>query len=131
MPCAVVESEEELQNLIEKIELDQGVKFVKHRQQHPTTTLSTMEQLPNSMNSVACGAVGPYTLYPTSFASIRTLVTDEVIDAYLHLITQNRGDIYHINCVVMTSIFCGRGNIHLHSLLQQVNIDNYTEYWGP
>ncbi|KAL5021387.1 hypothetical protein ScPMuIL_000542 [Solemya velum] len=38
MPCAVVESEEELQNLIEKIELDQGVKFVKHRQQHPTTT---------------------------------------------------------------------------------------------
>ncbi|KAL5019429.1 hypothetical protein ScPMuIL_003487 [Solemya velum] len=92
--------------------------------------VSTMEQLPNSMNSVACGAVGPYTLYPTSFASIRTLVTDEVIDAYLHLITQNRGDIYHINCVVMTSIFCGRGNIHLHSLLQQVNIDNYTEILG-
>ena len=46
-------------------------------------------------------------------------LTDEAIDAYIHVLTAEKTAVYYINCVMMTSIFTGTG---YYGLLQYIDL---------
>ncbi|XP_052820225.1 uncharacterized protein LOC128246056 [Mya arenaria] len=68
------------------------------------------------------GKVGPYVLTVESVKFLQTTLSDEVLDAYLHLLTQSR-NVFHISSVVMTAIFMD--NREIHSLLRKETLCGY------
>ncbi|KAG5267641.1 hypothetical protein AALO_G00223990 [Alosa alosa] len=55
--------------------------------------------------------VGPYTLYDSSFRTLHgnEWLSDEVIDAYLHLLTgKQQKHVHHLSAVVATALFSGQ-----------------------
>ena len=49
-------------------------------------------------------------------------LSDEAIDAYIHVLTAEKTAVYYINCVTMTSIFTSTG---YYGLLQYVDLILY------
>ncbi|KAL5013050.1 hypothetical protein ScPMuIL_011601 [Solemya velum] len=68
--------------------------------------------------------VGPYTISDTSIRHLKGAISDEVIDAYLHLISsRTESRVLHINCITMTAIFTGLQE--RHGLLRKDKIETY------
>ena len=67
--------------------------------------------------------VGPNNITDGSVKFMQSTLSDETIDAYLHVLTVERTYVYHINCLTMTSILTGRD---YHVLLQHVDLQYQT-----
>lgn len=78
-----------------------------------------------------CSKIGPYKLSDRSFYCLKTMLPDEIIDAYTYLLasSQESKHVYHINCTLMTAIF--NGNAELHNYLAEVpKLDDFDVLCG-
>ncbi|KAL5015441.1 hypothetical protein ScPMuIL_009711 [Solemya velum] len=73
--------------------------------------------------------IGPYAIDDASIRHLRGAISDEVIDAYFHLLSvkaENR--VLHVDCVVITAIFTG--HIQRSGLLQNEKLEDYEAILG-
>ncbi|KAL4233951.1 Sentrin-specific protease 2 [Mactra antiquata] len=69
--------------------------------------------------------VGPFILNAESFYNLQNTLSDEIIDAYLHVLkTQSDRRILHVSCVVFTSMFYDP-KFRSFNLLSKENLSNY------
>lgn len=78
-----------------------------------------------------CSRIGHYKLSDRSFYCLRTMLPDEIIDAYTYLLSSSQENkrVYHVSCSVMTAIF--NGNAELHQYLSEVpKLDDFDVICG-
>ncbi|XP_033729820.1 uncharacterized protein LOC117319020 [Pecten maximus] len=79
-------------------------------------------------HNILLAKIGPYNIYDNSVLYLQSTLSDEVIDAYIHHLTNGLENVYHVNCLAMTAIFNGEDVVH--GMLKKVDIYSYDTLIG-
>ncbi|CAC5426413.1 unnamed protein product [Mytilus coruscus] len=58
------------------------------------------------------GRIGPHTISDTSIIQLKSLVSDDIIDCFLHLLAIRFSGVYHLTAIIFTAIFNRMEKVH-------------------